>query len=103
MSVKIAVLNSGTQILADIKEVTDGDIRSYLLIKPFEIIYTTDIKFQEEKNSAGGEIKKVGLRTWMEISEDDTYIMNPSTVSVVCEPVGELREMYENLTHGRRE
>ena len=103
MSIKIAVLNDGTQILADIKEVTDGDVRQYLVIRPFEIIYTTELKLKEENNTPGGEVKKIGLRTWLEISEDDTYILNPSTVSVVCEPMGDLRKMYEDLTNGRRD
>ena len=103
MSVKIAILNDGKQILADIKEVTDGDIRQYLVIKPFEIIYTTEMKLKEADDASGGEVKKVGLRTWLEISEDDTYILNPDVVGIVCEPVGDLRDMYENLTNGRRE
>ena len=103
MSFKIALLNDGTQILSDIKEVTDGDTRQYLMIRPFEIIYTTEMKLVEENDKAGGEVKKIGLRSWMEVSEDHTYILNPNCVTTVCEPVGDLRAMYEDLTNGRRE
>ena len=41
MSIKVAILNDGTQLLADVKEVTDGEAKSFLVIKPFEIVYQT--------------------------------------------------------------
>ena len=40
MSIKVGILNDGTQLLADIKEVTDGDQTQYMVIKPFEVVYT---------------------------------------------------------------
>ena len=102
MSIKVAILNDGTQLLADIKEVTDGELRQYLVIKPFEIIYTPEMTLKEDGGATDSTVKKVGLKTWLEISEDDTYVLNPSTVATVCEPVADLRSMFEDLTNGRR-
>ncbi len=102
MSIKIAILNDGTQLLADVKEVTDGDTRQYLFIKPFEIIYTSELVLQEDGDKSKSEVKKVGLKTWLEISSDDQYILNPTTVTTVCDPVSDLKGMYEDLTNGRR-
>ena len=48
MSIKVGILNDGTQLLADIKEVTDGDQTQYMVIKPFEIVYTDTMDMQED-------------------------------------------------------
>tara|TARA_B100001250_G_scaffold373273_1_gene359300 strand:- start:1039 stop:1350 length:312 start_codon:yes stop_codon:yes gene_type:complete len=102
MSIKVAILNDGTQVLADIKEVLDGESKQYMVIKPFEIVYTTEMTLAEDGGGGKSEVKKVGLKTWLEISEDETFIINPSTVTTVCDPVSDLRAMYEDLTNGRR-
>ena len=102
MAIKVAILNDGTQLLADIKEVLDGESKQYLVIKPFQIVYTSEMTLMEEKDGHKSEVKKVGLKTWLEVSEDGTFIINPATVTTVCDPVSDLRSMYEDLTNGRR-
>ncbi len=102
MSIKVGILNDGTQLLADIKEVLDGDTKQYMVIKPFEIVYTDAMELLEENNATKATTKQVGLKTWLEISEDDTFIINPNTVTTICDPVPDLRSMYEDLTAGRR-
>ena len=102
MSIKVAILNDGTQLLADVKEVLDGETKQYLVIKPFEIVYTPEMTLVEDGQSTKSQVKKVGLKTWLEISDDDTFIINPNTVTTVCDPVSDLRSMYEDLTNGRR-
>ena len=102
MSIKVAILNDGTQLLADVKEVLDGESKQYLVIKPFEIIYTPEMTLKEDGGATDSTVKKVGLKTWLEISQDDQFILNPTTVTTVCDPVSDLRGMYEDLTNGRR-
>tara|TARA_B100001996_G_C18340128_1_gene469809 strand:+ start:65 stop:376 length:312 start_codon:yes stop_codon:yes gene_type:complete len=102
MSIKIAILDDGTQLLADIKEVLDGETKQYLVIKPFEVVYTSELVLKEDGDQSKSEVKKVGLKTWLEISADDTFILNPNTVTTVCDPVSDLTAMYEDLTNGRR-
>tara|TARA_Y200000002_G_C22639541_1_gene646299 strand:+ start:39 stop:395 length:357 start_codon:yes stop_codon:yes gene_type:complete len=102
MSIKVAILNDGTQLLADIKEVTDGETKQFLVIKPFEIVYQSEMTLMEDNQATKSEVKKVGLKTWLEISSDDTFILNPNTVTTVCDPVSDLTAMYEDLTNGRR-
>ena len=102
MSIKVAILNDGTQLLADVKEVLDGETKQYLVIKPFEIVYTPEMTLVEDGQSTKSQVKKVGLKTWLEISDDDTFIINPNTVTTVCDPVSDLKSMYEDLTNGRR-
>ena len=36
----------------------------------------------------------------LEISEDSTYIINPATVTTICDPVNDLKLMYQELTNG---
>ena len=102
MSIKVGILNDGTQLLADIKEVTDGDQTQYMVINPFEIVYTDTMDMQEDGSQTLSTTKKVGLKTWLEISDDQTFIINPNTVTTICDPVTDLKDMYEDLTRGRR-
>ena len=102
MYIKVAILNDGTQLLADVKEVTDGESKSFLVIKPFEIVYQTEMELTEEGGGGKSAVKKVGLKTWLEISNDETFIISPHTVTTVCDPVSDLVGMYEDLTNGRR-
>jgi|TARA_A200000113_G_scaffold131963_1_gene118729 hypothetical protein len=102
MSIKVGILNDGTQLLADIKEVTDGDQTQYMVIKPFEIVYTDAMEVAEDGTETLATTKKVGLKTWLEISDDSTFIINPHTVTTICDPVVDLKDMYEDLTRGRR-
>ena len=102
MSIKVGILNDGTQLLADIKEVTDGDQTQYMVIKTFEVVYTDAMEMQEDGSETLSTTKKVGLKTWLEISDDQTFIINPNTVTTICDPVTDLKDMYEDLTRGRR-
>ena len=102
MSIKVGILNDGTQLLADIKEVTDGDQTQYMVIKPFEVVYTDTMDMHEDGSETLSTTKKVGLNTWLEISDDQTFIINPNTVTTICDPVTDLKDMYEDLTRGRR-
>tara|TARA_E500000331_G_C17171536_1_gene676341 strand:+ start:85 stop:399 length:315 start_codon:yes stop_codon:yes gene_type:complete len=102
MSIKVTILNDGTQLLSDLKEVIDPTDRAtqYLITKPFQIVYTPEVTLKEEKGDTESQVKKVGLKSWMDISEDSTYIINPATVTTVCEPVNDLKTMYQELTDG---
>ena len=64
MSIKVGILNDGTQLLADIKEVTDGDQTQYMVIKPFEIVYTDAMEVAEDGTETLATTKKVGLNLW---------------------------------------
>tara|TARA_X000000368_G_scaffold408969_1_gene390276 strand:+ start:86 stop:397 length:312 start_codon:yes stop_codon:yes gene_type:complete len=102
MSIKVAILSDGTQLLADIKEVTDGESKSFLMIMPFEIVYQSEMTLMEDNESTKSEVKKVALKTWLEISNDDQFLISPNTVTTVFDPVSDLVSMYEDLTNGRR-
>ena len=102
MSIKVAILSDGTQLLADIKEVTDGESKSFLMIMPFEIVYQSEMTLMEDNESTKSEVKKVALKTWLEISHDDQFLISLNTVTTVFDPVSDLVSMYEDLTNGRR-
>ena len=86
MSIKVGILNDGTQLLADIKEVTDGDQTQYMVIKPFEVVYTDTMDMHEDGSETLSTTKKVGLKTWLEISDDQTFIINPNTCLLYTSP-----------------
>ena len=102
MSIKVTILNDGTQLLCDLKEVVDPSDRGtqYLVTKPFELVYTPEVRLKEENAGTESQVNKVGLKSWMDISEDSTYIINPATVTTICDPVNDLKLMYQELTNG---
>ena len=72
------------------------------MIMPFEIVYQSEMTLMEDNESTKSEVKKVALKTWLEISNDDQFLISPNTVTTVFDPVSDLVSMYEDLTNGRR-
>lgn len=102
MSIKIAIMNDGTQVLSEIKEVTEpgGGSTQYLFNKPYEVIFTPEILLTEDENGGSTNTKRVGLKTWIEISADSFFLVNPSSVMTITEPIADLKKMYEEINNG---
>ena len=71
------------------------------MIMPFEIVYQSEMTLMEDNESTKSEVKKVALKTWLEISNDDQFLISTNTVTTVFDPVSDLVSMYEDLTNGR--
>lgn len=102
MSIKVAIMNDGTQVLSEIKEVAEpgGGKTQYLFNKPYEIIYTPEILLTEDENGGNVNTKRIGLKTWIDISADNYFLVNPDTVVTITEPLPDLKKMYEEINNG---
>jgi hypothetical protein len=99
MSIKIAILSDGTQLISDIKEIHDPESKQYqyLFKKPYQVTYIPEMTLTEEAGAHNSTLKKVGLQTWIDVVKDTDHLVNPATVVTIAEPISDLKSMYEEL------
>ena len=103
MTVKLAILKSGEDIVADIKEmiVGEGDdarVVGYVLTKPVGVsLNRKEITIDDEEESF-----QVRLFPWCPLTKDDVIPLAADWVVTIVEPIDKLKQMYEKkvLTHG---
>lgn len=97
MSVKIAMLKSGEDVIAEIKELiirdsTTGEEKpvSYCLEKPY-IVKLTDpeVLLEEEKQSVS-----ILFYPWAPMSKDKEFYITPDWVVTIYEPQSDIVESY---------
>lgn len=87
MAVKIAVLKSGEQIIADIKELVDENenVVSLVFENPYVVrLITPQILF--ESNSTSESEHKVSYFPWIPLSADKKIAVDKSWVVCIVEP-----------------
>ncbi len=99
MSIKLVVLKSGEQVIADTKEIVSEDkIKGYLLNKP-QIVSTTNAAFLTEDMDDGGNVQ-VSLSPYILLKSGSDVIMTPDWVVTIVDPLESLVEMYEEKLNG---
>ena len=97
MTIKLAILKSGEDIISDMKEmvVGEGDDRKvvgYFLTKPCGVsLKNTSIKVDDEKTDS----YELRLIPWCPITKDEVIPMTADWVVAIVEPIDKLRLMYE--------
>ena len=89
MTVKLALLKSGEDVIADWHEmVVDERVIGYLAKYP----YTVSIEDSEESDDT-----KVGLKffPWMPLSKDKEIPVDPQWIVTLVTPVDEVKQSYE--------
>ena len=83
MSIKVAVLQSGDQIVADMKEIESEDKPiAYLFHKPQKVVINKQIVLSENKEKSSVEVT---LASWILISdEDDVPVSVNQVVALVA-------------------
>ncbi len=100
MSIKLAVLKSGEDIIADVKEILteDKNVVGYLLNDPHLVVTGESILMEED--SEEGHIQ-ISLRPWLVLSKDTQVPIRPDWLVTVVEPVDMLTQMYEEKVNGQ--
>ena len=101
MSVQIALLKSGEEVIADIKEFRDSDdnLVSYLFSEPYCIkIKTQEILIEAENAPPRHELI---FFKWMGLSKDKDLIVNKDWVVCIADPLDSIVESYERRKDGR--
>ena len=102
MSTKLALLKSGEDVIADIKEIrqeTTDELISYLFRKPYCIKIKTSEVLVEDKSK---EKHELAYYKWMTLSKDDDIIVNRDWVVCITNPLDTVKKNYEDRMNGRR-
>ena len=100
MSIKLAVLKSGEQVIADAKElVSEEKIRGYLFTRPHKVVSTQPLLLTEEQKDDNS--LEVTLSPWIILSSDKEVVVPTDWVVTVVEPLESVVKMYEEKVNGR--
>ena len=101
MAIKLAVLKSGEDVIADIREMMVGDedtpadqkkVVGYYFIKPCGVTLKNKAIDVNESADDSYELK---LFPWCPLAKNDAIPMSTEWVVTLVEPVEKLKEMYE--------
>ena len=101
MAIKLAVLKSGEDVIADIREMMVGDedtpadqkkVVGYYFIKPCGVTLKNKAIDVNESADDSFELK---LFSWCPLAKNDAIPMSTEWVVTLVEPVDKLKEMYQ--------
>ena len=102
MSVQLALLKSGEEVIADIKEIRNSEndeLVSYVFNEPYTIkIKTSQLLVEEE----GTPKHEVIYYKWISLSKDSDIIVNKDWVVCITDPLDSIISSYEGRRNGRR-
>ena len=112
MTVKLLLLKSGEDIIADVKEMVVGEteetrrVVGYFLHKPCVVKMTPPSNVPEEFKEEIDPQKasfQVTLFPWMPLSKDKTILIPTDWVVTMTEPVDTIKDMYieEVINYGK--
>ena len=102
MSIQLALLKSGEEVISDIKEIRQeetDELVSYLFKKPYCVkIKTSQVLVENESRPK----HQLAYYKWMSLSKDDDIIVNRDWVVCISEPLDTVKKNYEGKVNGRR-
>jgi hypothetical protein len=101
MTVKLALLKSGEDIIADIQEmVIDDKVVGYIFNKPCHI----KMQVNEPDESIATDSVKIRLTPWILLSKDIKIPVSLDWVITLVDPIDKLMQMYEEdiLKNGKQ-
>lgn len=99
MSIKVAVLQSGDQIIAKMKEIVSEDRPiAYLFKQPHKLIVNSPVYLTEEKNPQTSV--EITLAKWIIVSDEDDVPVSVNQVVALVEPIDSVKKMYEEKVNG---
>ena len=101
MSVQLALLKSGEEVIADIKEIRNSEndeLVSYVFNEPYTIkIKTSQLLVEEE----GTPKHEVIYYKWMSLSKDSDIIVNKDWIVCITDPIDQIKKSYMERLNGR--
>ena len=99
MAVKLAILKSGEDVVADIQEMVlkDSDGRDKVVGYFFNLPVRAELAGNgPAENSEGGRLPfKIRLTPWMPLSKDERIPVVADWIISMVDPIDDLKEMYE--------
>ena len=103
MSIKLALLKSGEEVIADIKEIVNEEekIVSLLFSNPYVVKLITPQILVEELSESPEMEYKVSFSSWLPLSLDKDIVVRTDWVVSIVEPVEMVKKSYEEKMNGR--
>jgi hypothetical protein len=103
MTVQIAILKSGENIISDIKEGHDGEnVVTYIFNNPYGIVINGTYKVLDDENAT--DKTSISLYSWPQLSKDRTILIPVNWVVTMVNPHDQVKEMYETeVLNGEKE
>ena len=101
MSIKLALLKSGEEVIADIAEFrnSEDELVSYLFKKPYCVKIKTSQVLVEQETRPKHEL---AYYKWMSLSKENDIIVNKDWVVCITDPLDTVKKNYEEKVTGRR-
>jgi hypothetical protein len=103
MSVKLAVLKSGEQVIAEAKELVSKDeekVRGYLFTRPHKVVTAQPMLLTEEETQNDSSLE-VTLSPWIILSADKEVVVPTDWVVTIVEPLESVVKMYQEKIDGQ--
>jgi len=101
MSVKLAVLKSGEQVIAEAKELVSEDkVRGYLFTRPHKVVTAQPMLLTEEETQNDSSLE-VTLSPWIILSADKEVVVPTDWVVTIVEPLESVVKMYQEKIDGQ--
>lgn len=103
MSIKLALLKSGEEVIADIKEIVNEEekIVSLLFSNPYVVKLITPQILVEELSESPEMEYKVSFSSWLPLSLEKDIVVRTDWVVSIVEPVKMVKKSYEEKFNGR--
>ena len=101
MSIKLVMLKSGEQLIAEAKELVNDEkeVKGYLLDRPHKVVTNTPLLLTEEQSNDSSV--EVTLSPWILLSKDQEVVVPPDWVVTVVEPLESVIKMYKEKLSGK--
>ena len=92
MTVKLSLLKSGEDVIADIEEmILDERVVGYFFCDPCVVKLLA-----QDAGDSGNTPCKMQLTPWMPLTNDDKIPVAPDWIITLVEPIPQLKKMYED-------
>jgi len=102
MSIKLALLKSGEQVISDVKELISEDkVCGYLFNKPHRIqVNKSFLLTEDESVDDSADDYEVVLSPWIILTEDKEMVVSTDWIVTVVEPLKSIVEIYQEKVNG---
>jgi hypothetical protein len=104
MTVKLALLKSGEDVIADIREAISEETNklvSYIFSDPYVVKLTQPQVLMEDSEQPETRAYNISVYPWIPLSDDTDIAINPDWVVTIVEPAAKLKQSYEERMNGR--
>ena len=95
MSIKLVVLKSGEQVIADTKEIVSEDkVKGYLLNKPQTVSLSNSVFLVEGQEDDGRNVE-ITLAPYLIFTSSEDIVIAPDWVVTIVDPLQSLIDLYQ--------